>query len=184
MNQNKRIIINIVGAPSAGKSTLASELFVYFKKQHKNTEYINEYVKNLVWQNKIEKINDQFYIARNQYKIMKSVYSNIGEEGIIICDSPLVLSAFYNQYNPKNMSNIEKTSDFIFEKNKEFQEDNMYLFLKRDTSIPYSNIGRIHDLNQSIEIENQLEKFMNDNNIKYHTFRTGDSIETVVKKLF
>lgn len=179
------IIINIVGAPAAGKSTLACELFVHFKKKHVDAEYIHEYVKNLVWQNKFEKINDQFYIARNQYKIMNSVAKKLGDKGVIICDSPFVLSAFYNQYNTDNMSNVEKTKAFIFDKVKEFniEHKNLYIFLKRDKTIPYSNIGRIHDINQSYEIEAQLEDFMNLNNISYYTFTTGDNIEKMLNTL-
>lgn len=179
------IIINIVGAPAAGKSTLASELFVYLKKKHIDAEYIHEYVKNLVWQNKLEKINDQFYIARNQYKIMSSVVKKIGDNGVIICDSPFVLSAFYNQYNPDNMSNVDKTKDFIFEKLSEFNalHTNLYIFLKRDETIPYSNIGRIHDMNQSQEIENQLQQFMVKNSVNYYTFKTGDDIKNMMTTL-
>ena len=102
----KHKIINIVGAPCSGKSTLACELFVKLKKNHTNTEYVNEFVKSLIWDERFDDINDQFYVAKKQYNIIKNVIKKVE---YVICDSPLFISLFYNEYNQDNMSDKIKT---------------------------------------------------------------------------
>lgn len=175
-------IINIVGAPNAGKSTLSAEIFVALKKLHMNVEHINEYVKQLVWQEKFDKINDQYYLARNQVKILESVVKKVD---ISICDSPLIISAFYNEYNNENMSNVKKTREFIFDKIKYFETiaENVYIFLERDTSIPYMEVGRIHNEDESKEINALMKRFLDKNDIPYITQKTGQDVNTLLKLL-
>ena len=45
----KTIVINLIGSPGTGKSTLASELFSKMKWQGYDVELVSEYAKELVW---------------------------------------------------------------------------------------------------------------------------------------
>jgi adenylate kinase family enzyme len=175
-------IINIVGAPNAGKSTLSSEIFVALKKRHMNVEHINEYVKQLVWQEKMDKINDQYYLARNQVKILESVVKKVD---ISICDSPLIISAFYNEYNEENMSNVKRTRKFIFDNISYFETiaENVYIFLERDGNTPYMNVGRIHNEDESNEINHLMKQFLDRNGISYITQKTGQDTQELLKLL-
>ena len=46
----KSLVINLAGAPGAGKSTLATEIFSKLKKLGYNCEYVDEYAKHVVYE--------------------------------------------------------------------------------------------------------------------------------------
>lgn len=167
------MLVNIVGAPCAGKSTLACSIFSKLKSNHHDAEYVAEYAKQLVWQGDFDLLNNQHYVASRQYKMIKSIINKVD---YLICDSPLFISLFYNEYNENNTSNVQKTKDMILDKMSEF-EDSIYIFIKRNKQNSYHINGRVHDEEQSIEIEDLIEKMLVDNNIKYFEMTTGDDIE-------
>ena len=45
--------------------------------------------------------------------------------------------------------------------------NNIYIFLKRNTNNPYETIGRIHNEEQSIEIEKNLKGLLDEFDLKY-----------------
>ena len=173
-------IINIIGAPCSGKSTLACELFVFLKKKHLNVEYVNEFVKNLIWEDNLDDINDQYYVAKNQYKIIKNVSKKVD---YIICDSPLFNSLFYNMYNKNNISNVEKTKEFILEKMNELQEFSVYIFLNRNKEFPFFETGRIHNSNESNEIECFMKKMLRDLYLDFYEINPDTDLKLLMSKL-
>ena len=62
------VVINMLSGPGSGKSTLAAELFVNMKKMGYSVEYLQEYPKKLVWQQKFETLNNQHYVSRKYYE--------------------------------------------------------------------------------------------------------------------
>jgi hypothetical protein len=173
------VIINLVASPCSGKSTLACELFVHFKKLHMDVEYITEIAKDLIWKNQMDKLNDQYYVSCEQYKILKSVY---GKVDYIICDSPLFMSLFYNYYNENNFSDILKTSRWILDSIHEFR-NNFYIFIKRNKNLEYRNIGRIHSEEESSDIEEKIEYLLKCCDISYFEMTTGESHDVLMEKL-
>ncbi|MFM2395405.1 MAG: Kaumoebavirus [Bacteroidota bacterium] len=172
-------IVNIVGMPGCGKSSTSCELFVCLKKRHIETEYVNEFVKTLVWEEKFDIIDDQYYVARKQYQIIKSVIDKVE---VAICDSPLFISLFYNEHNTENVSNVEKTKNFILNKMKEFEENSYYIFIKRNNTFPYSNVGRIHGEDEAKIINNKMKKLLDYHKIKYLEYCPGiDDISKILK---
>lgn len=174
----KTKVINIVASPCAGKSTLACSLFSILKRMHLNVEYVSEFAKDLVWKGEIDLLNNQYYVAYRQYEILKSVY---GKVDYIVCDSPLVVSLFYNYYNKDNVSDVLGTSRMILDKMEEF--DNMYIFIKRRKELPYISVGRIHSEEESTNIEENLEYLLKCCDLKYITMDTCDSITDLVGNL-
>lgn len=172
-------IINIVASPCAGKSTLACSLFVYLKKQHLDVEYITEYAKGLVWEENLNKLNNQYYVSCKQYDILKSVY---GKVDYIICDSPLFMSLFYNYYNQNNVSDVFKTAEYILDKMDEFKND-QYIFIERDKSLPYNTIGRVHNEQQSDHIQMEIQNLLKCCEIDYIHTITGEHLDSVMDKL-
>jgi CRISPR-associated DxTHG motif protein len=174
------IVINILGSPGSGKSTLACELFVHLKRNHIDVEYINEFAKKLVWEGRFEELNNQYFIAFEQYKIIKNMH---GKVDYIICDSPLVMSLFYNLYNKNNTSNVEKTSKMILERMTEHNKNSFYIFVNRDRNLNYDNNGRIHTESQSSEIELSMKKLCATHGINFFQTVTGDSIDKIVETI-
>lgn len=170
-------IINLVGSPSSGKSLIAALLFTELKMMHKRTEYVQEYAKTLVWQNKLDELANQYNVTMKQYKMIKAVN---GKVEYICLDSPLLLGIYYNRYHPDNVSNIEKTEKMILNKIDEF--DNIYIFIERNKKFPYEIEGRIHNENESKEISLYLIDILKEFRIPYKSFRSDKSnIQEMIK---
>lgn len=48
--EEKTIVVNLIGSPGTGKSTIASELFAKMKWEGFDVELVSEYAKELVWE--------------------------------------------------------------------------------------------------------------------------------------
>ena len=87
------IIVNLFGVPGAGKSTGAAYIFSKLKMRGIEAELITEFAKDKVWENSEKAFQNQAYIFGQQsFRISRME----NEVDIVITDSPLLLSAFYN----------------------------------------------------------------------------------------
>lgn len=172
------MIINFVGAPCSGKSTLACNLFTELKKRHLNTEYLHEYVKTLIWENNIDDINNQYVVAKKQYTMLKNVNASTD---YTVTDSPLILGLLYNEYNKYNVSDITKTREFILGHLREFASESLYIFVKRNRNFAYKTQGRIHSEAESDYIESLLEIMLKNLGINYLEVNPDDPIENILE---
>jgi len=176
----KPLLINFVGAPSSGKTTISSFTFVKLKTNHLSSELVQEYAKQLVWSENYEDLSNQWYVSKKQYEMLKSVY---GKVDYLVTDSPLILGLHYNRYHKDNVCNIEKTEKMILSKISEF--NNVYIFLKRNLSLPYEKIGRIHNEQQSSEIEQNLKLLLDEFNLKYLEITSDiNNIDTILEYIY
>lgn len=157
-------IINFYGAPGCGKSTLASELFVYMKKNGYNVEIASEYAKDCIYEEKFLTMQDQIYLlAKMNHKFQ--VFKN-AKLDYVICDSPLLLNMFYKRHQYKmNYLNDKVFDDFTIALNNTYNRVN--IFLVRDNSILYQQNGRIESNEESINYSDKIEKLLIDNNEPY-----------------
>ncbi len=137
---------------------------------HKRTEYVQEYAKTLVWQNRLDELANQYNVTMEQYKMINSVN---GKVEYICLDSPLLLGIYYNRYHPDNVSNVEKTEKMILDKIKEF--DNIYIFIERNKEFPYEIEGRIHNEKESDDISIKLKEILKEFGLPYKSFRSDKS---------
>lgn len=158
----KTKVVNFVSGPSSGKSLSSSLIFGELKMLHKTSELVQEYAKQLVWQDRIDELNNQYQVSYEQYKMIKAVS---GKVEYLVTDSPLVLGLFYNRYHHNNVSNIEKTEEMILQKIAEF--DNIYIFLERNDEFKFEKEGRIHGEEESKMIDRKLQELMEEFNFKY-----------------
>jgi len=172
-------IINIIGGPCAGKSTLASYLFFVMKKLDLNVEYVQEYIKNLIYNEQFDKLNDQYMVSYNQYKSIKVLQNKLD---YVILDTSLLSQIYYNETNINNVSNVEKTKENILKWYNEFE--NINIFLNRG-NIKFEKFGRIHDREESLNIDNKLKELLNFYNFDYYE-TSNDKInndETEIQKI-
>ena len=88
----KPLIINLCGAPGAGKSTGASYIFSKLKMQGVNAELITEFAKDKTWENNKTALENQTYALGKQYYNITRCKDQVD---VIITDSPILLSIFY-----------------------------------------------------------------------------------------
>ena len=132
MDTNKTTIINLIGSPGTGKSTIASELFAKMKWAGVDVELVSEYAKELVWEQRHETFKNELYIFAKQHH---RLFRLKGKVDYIITDRPLLLSIFYNN---KYGDGSENFKNIVLEEIDKF--NNINIFLRRTK--PYVNKGR------------------------------------------
>ena len=163
------IVVNLIGGPGSGKSTTAAGIFYNLKKLGINCEMALEYAKDKVYEESFKTMDDQFYIFGKQYHRMWRLKNLVD---VIITDSPLLLSIYYN----KTKSNY--FDDLIVEQYNKF--NNMLYILKRD-NIEFKQEGRIQNEEESKHIDMEVKNILDRNNINYIEISTLDAIEKITE---
>lgn len=165
------IVINGYGGPGAGKSTACLEITAALKKEGYNAEYVQEYAKELVYEKDMEMLDGspehQYEILKEQTRRMDRLYDQVD---FIVTDSPVMLNIIYNkQLTPEYESLVnELQGEYI----------NYSFFMERDAS-NFEEEGRIHNLTESIEKDNEIKDMLQKNEIKYKTYNHENVNEIV-----
>jgi hypothetical protein len=170
-------VVNFISGAGAGKSLMSALTFAEIKMNHFKAEYVQEYAKMLIWQNRLEELDNQYQVSMEQYKMIKAL-DNVVD--YIICDSGLLIGLFYNRYHLTNVCDIEKTEKMILSKMDEFE--NIYIFLERDPDIPYENDGRLQSEDESKSIDIKFKQLLEELKLEYKCFKSGkDSIPGILE---
>lgn len=165
------IVINGYGGPGAGKSTACLEITAALKKEGYSAEYVQEYAKELVYEKDMEMLDGspehQYEILKEQTRRMDRLYDQVD---FIVTDSPVMLNTIYNkQLTPEYESLVnELQGEYI----------NYSFFMERDAS-NFEEEGRIHNLTESIEKDNEIKDMLQKNAIKYKTYNHENINEIV-----
>ena len=147
-------VINILGGPCTGKSTVSAELYAFLKKQNISCEMALEYAKDKVWAESLEVLEDQIYVFGHQHH---RIFRLLGKVEVVICDSPLLLSIIYDKEQRKVLKEL-----VLFE---HFKTNSLNIMLKRATK--FEEKGRYHTLEQSKEIDNNIKRMLNEDKIDF-----------------
>lgn len=156
MKNNKTIIVSLFGAPGAGKSTLAAYIFAKLKMLGVNCEIVTEFAKDKVWEKNNEALSNQIYIFAKQYYRISRCADKVD---VIVTDSPLFLSPFYN----KDPEIDEPLKQMVYTISSRY--DNLNYFVRRIKK--YNPVGRLQTEEESdqyaVDIKNMLKSF----NVKF-----------------
>ena len=150
------LIVNLFGVPGAGKSTGAAYIFAKLKMLGIDAELITEFAKDKVWENNLEVFKNQAYLfGKQSYRISRCK----DKVDVIVTDSPLPLSIFYN------------TGEFLTENfNKSvmdvFNSYNNLNFLLLRTK-PYNPIGRHQSEEESDALKQPMVQLLKERGISY-----------------
>lgn len=147
------IVINLIGAPGTGKSTLASELFSKMKWSGYDVELVSEYAKELVWEERKETFKNELYLFAKQHHRIFRLNKKVK---YIITDRPLILSLFYNYKYGDN--SLEFKNIVMHEINK-FK--NINIFLNRTK--PFVEKGRNQTEEESDEFAKEMLRIVKEN---------------------
>lgn len=140
------LIVNLFGSPGSGKSTGAAYIFSQLKLKGIDCELVTEFAKDKVWENNEEVFKNQAYIFGKQYFKISRVY---GKVDVLITDSPLLLSSFYN-----NSKILGEEFDTVV-KNVSDNYNNLFFFIERVKD--YNLNGRFQSKEESDIISEKIK---------------------------
>lgn len=173
------IVINISGGPGSGKTTVAAEVFSILKEKGYEVENVSEFAKELVWEGRDEAFNDRLYMHGEQnHRLMQMN----GKLDYIITDSPLFLTAIYNNYYLKDKfpkSYNEMIDTVTIETFKLY--NNKTYYLKRNTD--YKVIGRRESEETANIIDEMIIDYLDDKNIEYQKLSLCSAKDAIIEDL-
>lgn len=156
------LVVNLFGAPGSGKSTGAAYIFSQLKMRGINAELVTEFAKDKVWEESLEVFNNQAYIFGKQYFRISRVCNKVD---VVVTDSPLLLSSFYNDSNILSKHFDLMVKD-IFDS---FNSLNAYL----ERTKPYNPAGRFQSEDESDDLSKKMKDFLDKFGVDFKTY-TGD----------
>lgn len=168
MNKKQTLVINLIGGPCSGKSTIAAELFARLKKMGVRCELCTEYIKDRIYEeNKTMPLNQITIFGMEHY----SISTKIGKVECIIHDGSYINNEVYNdEYNPE-------FNALILSEYKKF--NNLDFFIKRG-NIEFEDYGRIHNSRQSSELDDIIKETYNKYNLKYIEVESRDAVDKII----
>ena len=166
------LVINLCGAPGAGKSTAAAELFGVMKRNFISVELVTEYAKDLIYSESEHRLKDQLFVfAEQNHRIARLM----GKVDFIVTDSPLFLSPFYM---PKDYP--KEFYDFALVMATRYPSRNIFL----ERNHPYDQTGRMQTEEESLRISAQLEAMMQEHGITYvKTVASSDTPQRIYDRI-
>ncbi len=166
--KNKLIVINLFGAPSAGKSVAMLGLTYNMKIGRYSVENTPEFAKELAIEKRFSMFGRQLYILGEQSKRLDVL---TGQYDFAVTDCPLQLISFYT---PKDyIKSFSPMVDELFD-----TYENVNYFIHRNHS--YEDEGRVHDEEQSNLVAKELHDFLIKKNIYFKELDTSQDIVGII----
>ena len=152
----KPIVVNLTGAPGAGKSTGAAKIFSELKMLGINCELVGEFAKDKTWEHNLTALNCQEYVfGKQSYRLARCR----NEVDVIITDSPLPLSIIYT----KDEKIVGPLTDLVMTIFNSY--DNINFFINRTK--PYNPKGRNQTAEESDALSAEIKNLYQQLSIPY-----------------
>lgn len=166
----KPLVVNFYAGPGAGKTTSAMELTAALKKAGVNVEYVQEYAKELVLENRTELLVDQQHVTDEQYHRLDRLRNSVD---VIVTDSPVLLGIVYGG---------DKIDDAYRQKIRSYYDSFNNLDLQIERKTVYQSAGRIQTEEEARALDRAIVEMLNEQNITYQVFQNeniGDIVATI-----
>ena len=163
-------LINIYGAPGAGKSTSASGLFFELKKKGYKVELAYEWIKFKVYEGTPYPFQDQIYAFAKQNKQIAQLKNHVD---YIITDSPLLMSLHYGKNLPKSFQQLVLDCYNNYE--------NYNFLVKRNHA--YQDCGRLQSEQESDAMQKEIEDVLKNNGIPYVVLNSNECVSRIISDL-
>lgn len=164
--------INLWAGPCTGKSGVSGQLFGKMKENSIDCELVREAAKEYAWNGNLHNM-EQIIITTKQYELEAKLH---GKVDFIIVDTSVLMGMIYCNENYKHhLLGIMKYLT---------QEWNIvHYFLERDLTKTYETNGRMQNLEQSIEKDNEIKNFLKEHNISFKQIPVKDAAEIIFNNI-
>jgi len=148
--------ISLYGGPGSGKTTLAGELFVHFKKAGARVEYVSELAQKWALIERCVTGCDQVFLLASQMHAEDTPLSR-GKADLVVTDSPLFLSCFYTLISgsPQYCGPLLECARFF-----EDQYPSLHFFCHPNPDYVFHREGRFHGREEASEISSRMLGFV------------------------
>lgn len=150
------ILVNLYGAPGAGKSSGAAYIFSKLKMAGINAELVTEFAKDKCYEQSKKVFENQAYIFGKQYFRITRCKDDVD---VIITDSPLSLSMIYN--NDPILG--ESFNQMIRDVRNSFDDMNYFVYRVKE----YNPKGRFQTKKESDKLAKEIMDFMGKEGITF-----------------
>lgn len=166
----KPLIVNFYAGPGAGKTTASMELTTALKKAGINVEYVQEYAKELVLENKEEILLDQRRVVDEQYSRLNRLRNSVD---VIVTDSPVLLGIVYGE---------DRIDDAYRKQIRSYYDsfNNFDVQIERETV--YQTFGRVQTEEEAIAIDGKIKDMLQQQKINCTSYKRGH-INDLVKQI-
>ena len=151
------LVVNLIGGPGCGKSTVSAGVFFDLKMKGLDCELATEYAKDLTWSKGNFSLGNQVHVFGEQHH---RIWRLLNQVEVVVTDSPLLLTPIYNPDTRDHLIDQLALSEFG-------KMWNYVVFLKRCKS--YNPNGRNQTELEAIEIDRKILDFLEVNKIPYET---------------
>ena len=166
------LVVNLLGGPGVGKSTLTAAIFAKLKDAGVDCEMASEFAKELVWEQRNETFKDELYIFAKQ---AHRLFRLNGKVDVVITDRPLILTCFYADDHDLN--------EFCLNRFLKYRNLNYLLIREKD----YNPNGRNQTEDEAKQIDVGVKSILDSAGINYTVLpgnmATADTIVKDVLKL-
>jgi hypothetical protein len=163
------IVINLFAGPGAGKSTNAAGLFSLMKRNYFNCELVQEYAKDLTYEERFRDRADQLTVLANQNKRLRRLVRTVD---FAITDGALLNSIIYAGPN-FYINNFDK---MVLDVHDQYNNVNFYLTRTKK----YVPIGRDQTEAQAKALDGEIQQMLNEYGIPYTTIVADDTAPQVM----
>lgn len=143
----KPLVVNIIGGPGCGKSSMTASVFSFLKWHDVNCEMALEYAKEVVWSKTENLLKNQLFVFGQQHN---RIYHLLDKVDVVITDSPLLLSIIYDTKKNLNLKSL------VLDEFHKYNNINYLLTRKKK----YNPSGRLQTEDEAKEIDDKLRNLL------------------------
>ena len=162
------LVINLIGGPCSGKSTVAAELFARLKKMGIKTELVSEYIKDRIYEENKTMPNNQIAIFGMEHY---NISNKIGKVEVIVHDGSFINNILYKKEDNQEFDNLIVSEYHKF--------NNLDFFIKRG-NIEFEDYGRIHNYEQSLELDEKIKQLYNNCGADFIEVESRDAVDKII----
>jgi nicotinamide riboside kinase len=162
------LVINLIGGPCSGKSTVAAELFARLKKMGVKTELVSEYIKDRIYEENKTMPNNQIAIFGMEHY---NISNKLGKVEVIVHDGSFINNILYKKEDNQEFDNLIVSEYHKF--------NNLDFFIKRG-NIEFEDYGRIHNYEQSLELDEKIKQLYNNCGADFIEVESRDAVDKII----